>query len=129
VAALVSVGLVPADLAVATGANKRTAAIWVDDAQRDPKKKTHKRRLAELKEVTRLVVENGTIAYQEADWLRHPNRGAEFKTPLQLIRNGDWKEAVRIYCDDVAIPIPPAFSPTRGNSSQAKGSPNSVGAP
>jgi hypothetical protein len=129
VAALVEVGLNAADLSVATGANKRTVAQWIDGGGRDPKKKIHNNRLADLKEVARLVVEDGTIAFQEADWLRHRNRGAEFATPLQLIGRDEWLVAVRVYCDDVAIPLPAEFLPAEGSPAEPKGAPHSVGAP
>lgn len=98
--------LTPSDLATATGAHLRTAAAWFEDPETPPRKKEHKRRLRELKEVLQFMVANGTIAYQEADWLRHPNRLADFHTPLELIGGGEWKRVVRIFCDDVAAKVP-----------------------
>jgi hypothetical protein len=59
--------------------------------------------------VTRFIVENGTIGYQEADWLRDPNRSADFDTPLELIARGEWQRAGRAFCDDVAIQAPSIF--------------------
>lgn len=107
--ALVQAGLTPADLATATGANVRTVASWLDRPGPGPRKQLHRQRLRELKEVTRFVVENGTIAYQEADWLRDPNRSADFDTPLELIARGEWQRAGRAFCDDVAAQTPQIF--------------------
>jgi hypothetical protein len=112
--ALVQTGLTPADLATATEANVRTVASWLDRPGPGPRKELHRRRLRELKEVTRLIVENGTIAYQEADWLRDPNRSADFDTPLELIARGEWQRAGRAFCDDVAAQIPPIFRESEG---------------
>lgn len=109
VKALAIVGLTASDIAVATGANQRTAAGWLDEEHPTIKKKRHQQRLRELKEVARFIVGNGTIAYQEADWLRDPNRAVDFATPLELIGEGQWKEAARIYCDDVVAEVPPIF--------------------
>jgi len=80
--ALAAIGLTPGDLAVATGAHPRTTAAWLEDADPMIKKRSHQQRLRELKEVTYFVVRNGTIPCQEADWLRDPNRSADFRTPL-----------------------------------------------
>ena len=107
--ALAQIGVTAADLAAATGANKRTAATWLDEPLVDPKKKIHQVRLRELKEVTRFIVDDGTIPNQEADWLRHPNRSVDFSTPLDLIREGRWKHAGRLYCEDVAAEVPALF--------------------
>jgi hypothetical protein len=107
--ALAVAELTPADLAVATGAHPRTAASWFEDPETPPRKNEHRRRLSELKEVLQFMVANGTIAYQEADWLRHPNRLADFQTPLELIGEGEWKRAVRIFCDDVAAKVPKEY--------------------
>lgn len=112
--ALVQAGLTPADLATATGANVRTVASWLDRPEPGPRKELHRRRLRELKEVTRFIVENGTIAYQEADWLRDPNRSADFDTPLELIAKGEWQRAGRAFCDDVAAKIPSVFREGKG---------------
>lgn len=106
---LANVGLTASDLAIATGANKRTTAAWLDADCPLIKKKRHQQRLRELKEVTRFIVGNGTIAYQEADWLRDPNRAVDFATPLELIGEGRWKEAACIYCDDVVAEVPSIF--------------------
>lgn len=107
--ALAKIGLTASDLAVATGANRRTVATWLDEACPTIKKKRHRERLRELKEVTRFIVSNGAVADQEADWLRDPNRAVDFSTPLELIGEGRWKEAARIYCDDVIAEIPRIF--------------------
>jgi hypothetical protein len=107
--ALTQLGVTASDLAVATGANQRTAASWLDEPLADPKKKIHQIRLRELKEVARHIVDDGTIPGQEPDWLRYPNRSADFKTPLDLIRDGEWKRAGRLYCEDVAIDVPVLF--------------------
>lgn len=107
--ALAEVGVTAEDLAVALAANPRTTASWLTGPPAEIRKKSHKERIRELKEVTRFVVDTGTVAEQEADWLRDPNRSAEFRSPLELIREGDWKEAGRLYCDDVAIKVPPQF--------------------
>jgi hypothetical protein len=114
--ALTRVGLTASDLAVATGANRRTVTAWLDEAGPAIKKKRHRERLRELKEVTRFIVGNGAIAEQEADWLRDPNRAVDFSTPLELIGQGRWREAARIYCDDVIAKVPRIFradEPTR----------------
>jgi hypothetical protein len=108
--ALVQVGLTGQDLADATGANVRTVSGWLDESRPEPKKRQHQDRLRDLKRVTRLIVDDGTISYQEADWLREPHGRADLKTPLKLIREGEWKQAGRLYCDDVAISVPPIFS-------------------
>lgn len=107
--ALTQVGLTASDLAVATGANRRTVTAWLDETGPDIKKKRHRERLRELKEVTRFIVSNGAIAEQEADWLRDPNRAVDFSTPLELIGDGGWREAARIYCDDVIAEVPQIF--------------------
>jgi hypothetical protein len=107
--ALVEIGLTASDLAVATGANYRTAMAWLDEPRPTIKKKRHQQRLRELKEVARFIVGNGAVAYQEADWLRDPNRAVDFSTPLELIGEGSWKEAARIYCDDVIAEVPRIF--------------------
>lgn len=109
VQALAAVGITAEDLAVALSANPRTTASWLLGPPPEIRKKSHKERIRELKEVTRFIVDTGTIAEQEADWLRDPNRSIEFRSPLELIREGDWKEAGRLYCDDVAIEVPPQF--------------------
>jgi hypothetical protein len=109
--ALIQVGLTPADLAEATGANVRTVASWLDQPEPPPRKKEHRTQLRELKEVTRFIIDNGTIAYQEADWLRDPNRSADFDTPLELIGRGEWRRAGRAFCDDVAAKTPAMFLP------------------
>lgn len=109
--ALVSAEMSASDLAVATGAHQRTAAAWIEDPEIPPRKIEHRQRLDELKEVLQFMIANGTIAYQEVDWLRYRNRLAGFKSPLELIRHGDWKRVVRIYCDDVAAPVPKEFLP------------------
>ncbi len=57
------------------------------------------------------MVDDGTIAYQEADWLRYPNRSADFETPLELIAKGKLKEAAYVYGDDVATQVPDEFLP------------------
>jgi hypothetical protein len=109
VPALVEVGLTSADLAVALEASPRTTASWLEEMQPVIKKTVHKERIRELKEVTRFLIANGTIAFQEADWLRDPNRSAGFSTPLELIGQGRWREAGRLYCDDVAAEVPSIF--------------------
>jgi hypothetical protein len=109
VKALAQIGLTASDIAIATGANRRTAAGWLEEDQPAIKKKKHQQRLRELKEVTRFIVGNGAVAYQEADWLRDPNRAVDFTTPLELIRDGGWKVAGRIYCDDVVAEVPSIF--------------------
>lgn len=109
VKALAFLGLTGADLAVATGAHERTVSSWLDDSRPEPKKKAHQERLRELKRVARFVVDDGTIVYQEADWLRDPNLNADLLTPLQLIGRDEWRRAGRIYCEDVSIPIPRMF--------------------
>lgn len=111
--ALARIGLTAADLAASTGANPRTAATWLDEPLIDPKKKIHQVRLRELIEVTRFIVDDGTIPNQEADWLRYPNRSIDFSTPLDLIREGKWKRAGRLYCEDVAAEIPELFMSER----------------
>jgi hypothetical protein len=111
--ALAHLGLTAADLAVATGANQRTAVSWLEGPPTDPKKKIHQMRLRELKEVVRHIVDNGTIPGQEADWLRYPNRSTDFSTPLELIRDGHWKRAGRLYCEDVGAEVPALFSEER----------------
>lgn len=110
---LKAVGLTPQDISVATGAHPRTAAAWLDDPNPVIKKKSHQQRLRELKEVSYFVVSNGTIPCQEADWLRDPNRSADFSTPLELIGEGRWREAGRLYADDVAAELPPVFRADR----------------
>jgi hypothetical protein len=109
VKALGEIGLTASDIAAATGANRRTTASWLEDDSPVIKKKRHQQRLRELKEVTRFIVGNGTIAYQEADWLRDQNRAVDFATPLELIGEGRWKEAARIYCEDVVADVPSIF--------------------
>jgi hypothetical protein len=109
VQALAEVGINSEDLAVALRASQRTTAAWLVGPPAEIRKKKHRERIRELKEVTRFIVDTGTIAEQEADWLRDPNRSADFHTPLQLIGEGRWKEAGRLYCDDVAIESPPQF--------------------
>ena len=109
VLALAEVGVTPADLAVAIGANPRTTASWLSETHPVIKKNRHKQRVRELKEVTRFIVDTGTIALQEADWLRDPNRSADFSTPLELIEEGRWREVGRIYCDEVAVEVPSIF--------------------
>lgn len=109
VQALAEVGLTAVDLGTALDASPRTTASWLEEVQPTIKKTTHKERLRELKEVARFIVANGTIAFQEADWLRDPNRSVAFSTPLSLISEGRWKEAGRLYCDDVAAEVPPIF--------------------
>lgn len=108
--ALVHVGLTAQDLADATGANVRTVSGWLDESRPEPKKRQHQDRLRDLKRVTRLIVDDGTISYQEADWLREPHGRADLKTPLKLIGEGEWQQAGRLYCDDVAIAVPPIFT-------------------
>jgi nitroreductase len=107
--ALRAVGLNAADISVAVGANPRTAASWLEEDPPLIKKKRHQQRIRELKEVTRFIVANGVISLQEADWLRDPNRGADFSTPLELIGVGKWQEAGRLYCGDVGAEVPPMF--------------------
>jgi len=107
--ALVHVGLSAQDLADATGANVRTVTGWLDDSRPEPKKRRHQERLRDLKRVTRFIVDDGTISYQEADWLREPHARADLKTPLKLISEGQWRQVGRLYCDDVAIATPPVF--------------------
>lgn len=109
VQALIQIGLTTADLATATGANIRTVSSWQEQPLRPPRKKEHRIRLRQLKEVTRFMIQNGTIAYQEADWLRDPNRSADFDTPLELVGRGEWRRAGRAFCDDVAAQTPPMF--------------------
>jgi hypothetical protein len=109
VQALAAVGITAEDLSVALSANPRTTASWLVGPPPEIRKKAHKERIRELKEVTRFIVDTGTIAEQEADWLRDPNRSAEFHSPLELIREGDWKQTGRLYCDDLAIEVPPQF--------------------
>jgi hypothetical protein len=113
VQALAGVGITAEDLAIALAANPRTTAAWLTGPAAEIRKKSHKERIRELKEVTRFVIDTGTIAEQEADWLRDPNRSADFRSPLELIREGDWKEAGRLYCDDVSIEVPPQFQGER----------------
>ena len=55
------------------------------------------------------MLDNGTIADQEADWLRDPNRATEFKTPLELIAQGEWQRAGRAFCDEVSAEPTPIF--------------------
>jgi hypothetical protein len=109
VQALAQVGITAEDLAVALTANARTTASWLVGDPKDIRKKQHRERIRQLKEVSRFIVDTGTISGQEADWLRDPNRSADFRTPLDLIRAGRWKEAGRLYCDDVALNPPPQF--------------------
>lgn len=111
--ALAAIGLTPHDLAVATGAHPRTVTGWLEDSDPFIKKRSHQQRLRELKEVAYFVVRNGTIPCQEADWLRDPNRSADFSTPLELIGDGHWREAGRLYADDVAAELPPIFRSDR----------------
>ena len=113
VKALADIGLGPNDLSVATGAHPRTVAVWLEDPNPVIKKKTHQQRLRELKEVAYFVVRNGTIPCQEADWLRDPNRSVDFSTPLELIGEGRWREAGRLYANDVAAELPPIFRADR----------------
>jgi transposase len=108
--ALKHVGLTAQDLADATGANVRTVSGWLDESRPEPKKRQHQDRLRDLKRVTRLIVDDGTISYQEADWLREPHGRADLKTPLKLISEDEWKQAGRLYCDDVAIAVPSLFA-------------------
>lgn len=115
VLALAEVGITAEDLAVALAANQRTTSSWLAESLPAIKKNKHKQRIRELKEVVRFIVDNGTIAFQEADWLRDPNRSADFNTPLQLIRRGSWKEAGRLFCDDVAAEVPAVFQTPRGS--------------
>jgi hypothetical protein len=107
--ALALLGITAADLASATGANKRTATTWLDEPFSDPKKMVHQVRLRELKEVVRHIVDDGTIPGQEADWLRYPNRSIDFSTPLDLVREGKWKQAGRLYCEDIGAETPRLF--------------------
>ena len=107
--ALVRVGLTAQDLADATGANVRTVTGWLDDSKPEPKKRRHQECLRDLKRVTRFIVDDGTISYQEADWLREPHGRADLRTPLKLICLGEWRRAGRLYCDDVAIEVPSIF--------------------
>jgi hypothetical protein len=109
VQALTEVGINSEDLSVALHANARTAASWLAGPPAEIRKKQHRERIWQLKEVTRFVVNTGTIAGQEADWLRDPNRSVDFRTPLELIREGDWKRAGRLYCEDIAVEVPPQF--------------------
>jgi hypothetical protein len=109
VQALAEVGINAEDLAVALKANARTTAIWLTGSPAEIRRKKHRERIRQLKEVTRFIVDTGTITGQEADWLRDPNRSADFRTPLELIRAGHWKEAGRLYCDDIAVEVPPQF--------------------
>lgn len=109
VLALTEVGLTHLDLAVAIGANPRTTATWLEEDLPIVKKKIHKQRIRELKEVSRFIVADGTITFQEADWLRDPHRAVEFVTPLELIGQGRWKEAGRLYCGDVSAETPSIF--------------------
>lgn len=111
--ALAAVGLTAHDLAVATGAHVRTASSWLDEAKPEPKIKVHRERLQALKRVTRFIVDDGTVSYQEADWLREPNGRADLKTPLDLVGEGKWKQAGQLYCDDVAVSVPSMFFPTQ----------------
>jgi hypothetical protein len=109
VQALAEVGINSDDLSVALKANARTTASWLAGPPAEIRKKQHRERIRQLKEVTRFVVHTGTIAGQEADWLRDPNRSVDFRTPLQLIREGDWKRAGRLYCEDTAVEVPSQF--------------------
>jgi hypothetical protein len=109
VEALAAAGLTANDLSKATGANPRTAALWLEDRDAVIKKKRHQQRIRELKEVTYFVVRNGMIPCQEADWLRDPNRSVDFSTPLELIGEGRWREAGRLYADDVGVEVPKVF--------------------
>lgn len=109
VQALAAVGITAEDLSVALDANPRTTAAWLTGPPAEIRKKAHRERIRELKEVTRFIIDTGTIAEQEADWLRDPNRSADFRSPLELIRQGDWKKAGRLYCDDIAAEVPPQF--------------------
>ncbi|HEX6205871.1 MAG TPA: hypothetical protein VFZ29_08710 [Solirubrobacterales bacterium] len=111
--ALTEVGLTHLDLAVAIEANPRTTATWLEGDLPVVKKNIHKQRIRELKEVTRFIVADGTIALQEADWLRDPHRAAEFVTPLELIGQGRWKEAGRLYGSDVSAKAPSIFQEDR----------------
>jgi hypothetical protein len=126
VGALAEAGLTAGDLAIASGAHERTASAWLDDSRPGPKIKHHQERLRELKLVTRFMVDNGTIAYQEADWLRDPHRGADLKTPLELIHGGEWKLAGRLYCDDVAVEPPAMFLPDTPDHDPGGSTPNRV---
>jgi hypothetical protein len=109
VQALAEVGINSDDLSVALEANARTTAAWLAGPPAEIRKKRHRERIRQLKEVTRFVVDTGTIAGQEADWLRDPNRSVDFRTPLELIREGEWKQAGRLYCEDIAAEIPAVF--------------------
>jgi hypothetical protein len=109
VQALAEVGITADDLAIALSANSRTTSSWLTGSPAEIRKKRHRERIRQLKEVARFIVDTGTIAGQEADWLRDPNRSADFLTPLELIRAGRWKQAGRLYCDDVATKPPPQF--------------------
>jgi hypothetical protein len=113
VLALAEVGLTSLDLAIAIGANPRTTSSWLEEDLPVIKKNIHKQRIRELKEVTRFIVADGTITFQEADWLRDPHRAVEFATPIELIGQGRWKEAGRLYCDDVSIGTPSIFREDR----------------
>jgi hypothetical protein len=118
--ALVQVGLTAQDLADATGANVRTVSGWLDESRPEPKKRQHQERLRDLKRVARFIVDDGTISFQEADWLRDPHGRADLRTPLKLVGEGEWKEAGRLYCDDVAIAVPPMFQPAGEAKEQGK---------
>jgi hypothetical protein len=117
--ALTMAGLTAADIAVATGAHERTASSWLDESRPEPKKKLHQERLRDAKRVVRFVVADGTIAYQEADWFRDPNMNADLMTPLELIGQGDWKLAGRIYCEDVSVAIPKMFQGDEDGDAEA----------
>ena len=109
VQALAEVGVNPEDLSIALQANARTTASWLSGPPADIRKKRHRERIRDLKEVTRFIVNTGTIAAQEADWLRDPNRSVDFRTPLELIGDGDWKRAGRLYCEETAVETPSQF--------------------
>lgn len=104
-----AVGLTAGDFSVALTASPRTVMAWLEESVPPIKKASHKDRLRDLLEVARFIVDDGTIAFQEADWLRDPHRMADFATPLELIGEERWQEAGRLYCDDVAIKPPRQF--------------------
>lgn len=39
-------------------------------------------------------------------WLREPNTAADLSTPLELVAEGRWKDAGRIYCEELAAEGP-----------------------
>jgi len=100
--ALAEVGITASDLAVATGAHPRTTARWCASASPRIRKKVHRQRVRELMEVTRFIVADRTISFQEAVWLRDPSRAADLSSPLELVAEGRWNEVGRIYCEEFA---------------------------